>query len=242
MPFKMSNKEELEFLAARIKQRFTSDILWHFVSREKNDNQSFEILLSILKTGLHVGTKNEFFKFINWKTKQQETTWGYPVSCLADIPLKDLHIHIERYGKFAIGFYKSSAIKQGFHPVLYANQYSATFAQFMELRDDIYEELGRSSSPAAAKFEQLMTLLGSVCKSGDLLANPSVSEHKDFHQINNFYYEREWRSISNWDFKPADVALVILPESDLPRLNVQKKDLRLENVTPVLPLKLIYQL
>lgn len=235
-------KNELQFFLTRLKQRFTSEILWHFVGRGKTDEQSFRSLVSILKTGLRLGERPENFKFIHPKNKKREI-WPCHHSCsLADIPLKDLHIHVERYGGYALGFHKKNAVLEGFHPVLYMSQYSDFFARFIAARDAAAKDV--ENSRAQKSYEELMKILGSFCKSGDVLATPASSLRMDTHQINNFYYEREWRSIRNWDFKAADVALLILPDKQVARFFRERKkhQFRLQESTPILPLKLMYQL
>ena len=118
-----------ERLIAQAKQRFASEILWHFVGRghKESPEESYKILLCILKDGLKVGHENVEFKYQDQEMGELVTLWGYPVSCLADIPLKDLPIHAERYGTFAIGFHKEKAIENNFNPVLYINKYSILF-------------------------------------------------------------------------------------------------------------------
>jgi hypothetical protein len=139
-------------LLAQLKQRFTSEVLWHFVGRNKSEEEKYQILVSILKSGLKLGNKNVEFKFFDIKTNKMVTLWGYPVVCLADIPLKDLHIHAERYGRYAIGFHKESVINNNFHPVLYVNQYSSLFHRFIELRDNIGSYLESTDKEASDKF------------------------------------------------------------------------------------------
>lgn len=236
-------KSELQFFLTRLKQRFTSEILWHFVGRGKTDEQSFRSLTSILKSGLHRGEHSDDFKFIHPKTKKHETWPGHRICSLADIPLKDLHIHVERYGGYALGFHKKNAVLEGFHPVLYASRYSDLFARFVEARDEVSRAVKNTGS-VAKKCEELLRVIGSLCKSGDVLAEPKSSSRKDTKQINNFYYEREWRSVRDWDFKPADVALLILPDKQVGRFFRERKKhkFRLQESTPILPLKLMYQL
>ncbi len=228
-------------ILTQLKQRFASEVLWHFVSREKPDEDSYQILLSILKTGLKVGPQKEQFKVFNQKTKNVEVLDGYPVACLADIPLKDLHIHAERYGSFAIGFHKASTIVNGFNPVLYVNQYSSIFHKFMELIGETAEN-STASAETHQQYNHLRHWLGSIAKSGDLMASPQADPKLDHLQMNNFYYEREWRSLANWDFKPEDVALILLPEAKLTDFVKDRKlsGLKVSETTPVLPFNLIY--
>lgn len=231
-------------LLAQLKQRFTSEVLWHFVSRNKDDTRSYNVLLSILQSGLKVGEKNKEFKFLDVKTNQWVTLWGYPVSCLADIPLKDLHIHAERYGRFAIGFHKESVINNHFNPVLYINQYSSLFHRFIERRNEIEAYLDRVDKSMSDKFEELLLLLGAIAKAGDLKANPVNDAQRDELQANNFYYEREWCGVSAWDFKKEDVAAVILPDEYIAKFLADKspRNLKVDDTTVVLPFSMVYRL
>ena len=237
----MTYDPQSQKILTQLKQRFASEVLWHFVSREKSDEDSYEILLSVLRTGLKVGPQKEQFKVFNQKTQKAEALDGYPVACLADIPLKDLHIHAERYGSFAIGFHKASAILNGFNPVLYVNQYSSVFHKFMEFVGEIDQDIEKSPE-VYKKYDRLRNLLGSIAKSGDLMASPQADPKLDHLQMNNFYYEREWRSLASWDFKSEDVALILLPEEKLPNFVSDRKnrEFKVSETTPVLPFNLIY--
>lgn len=232
-------------LPAQSKQRFTSEIFWHFTGRDKSNKSAYEILLSILRTGLKRGGSNVEFKFVDTEKKQQHTTWGYPVVCLADIPFKDLGIHMERYGFHAIGFHKEAVILNHFNPVLYVNQHSSFFRQFMETRERLIKHFeSDAEADSAKKFDEMLYLLGSIAVSGDIWANPEVNPKKDQVQLNNFYYEREWRSINDWNFKAEDVAAVIVPDLEMEKILSDKKsgDLKLKDETPILAASMIYRL
>ncbi len=237
----MTTEIHSQKILTQLKQRFASEVLWHFVSREKPDEDSYHIVLSILKTGLKVGPQKEQFKVYNQKTKEVEVLDGDPVACLADIPLKDLHIHAERYGSFAIGFHKASAILNGFNPVLYVNQYSSVFHEFMKFIEEIDQDIEKLPD-MYKKYSRLRNLLGSIAKSGDLMASPQADPKLDHLQMNNFYYEREWRSLTSWNFKSEDVALILLPEEKLWSFVEDRKHsgLKVSETTPVLPFNLIY--
>lgn len=125
-----------------------SKILWHFTggpdwdnktNKQKADPKSspaaFEILKEILKSSqLRLSSFNELVKVIvprtyeyDRKTHQRIELKNVPreiksskVVCLADIPIQHLAYHAQRYGKFAIGFHRESAIKNEFNPVFYS--------------------------------------------------------------------------------------------------------------------------
>lgn len=230
-------------LLTQLKQRFASEVLWHFVGHNESDEKRYERFISILKTGLNVGNDAEPFKYIDKKNQKMTTLWGYPVSCLADIPLKDLLIHAERYGHYAIGFHKESAIDNNFNPVLYVNQYSGYFDKFMDLRDEL-QVLLSTYETISKKLQEFLLLLGSVAKSGDIKANPVADIRWDEMQLNNFYYEREWRSIWPWLFKKSDIAMIILPDDKIERFvaDRDKGELIIDRTVPLLPFSMIYKL
>lgn len=229
-------------LPAQLKQRFTSEVLWHFTGRNKSEDEAYERMVSILRTGRLKASQEEVeFRFVNVNTKDLQKLAGHPVCCLADIPFKDLHIHAERYKRHALGFHKESVIGNHFQPILYVNQYADFFPRFMQAKAEL-EAAMNGSETAAKKFEDLMRLLASVMKSGDLKSNPVDNPDWDQLQTNNFYYEREWRSLHDWNFTPDDLALIVLPDEKLADFMKIKKDLRIAETTSVIPFSMVYRL
>ena len=234
-------------LWAQTKQRFASEILWHFVGRKTKDNpeSSYTTLISILKDGLKISKEPSEFRYKDPNTNNQVTRWGYPTSCLSDIPFKDLIIHAERYGTLAIGFHKERAIDNGFNPVLYVNTYSSMFARFMSDIKELEDHLLQSDKEKYDKFQEMLLMLGAVAKSGDLKANPIDNRQLDEFQLNNFYYEREWRSLYDWPFEPNDVALIIVHDDEMVeefREDIEKEKLRANKKTAILPFRMVYRL
>lgn len=233
-------------IEAQVFQRYSSEILWHFVGREKNDEISYKTLLSVLRTGLKVGDSGTEFIFYTRKennTFETTTLNGYPASCLADIPLKDLPLHAQRYGQYAIGFHRSSAVNLGFNPVLYVNQGSMEFRDFIRNLEEIGDVLRQCDKLLEKKFEHVRMLLGFVAKSGFLRIAPHPVRTLEEEQLQNFYYEREWRSPRNWSFKPEDVAAVIVPDA---RVSVflderNRGDLQLARESLLIPFTMIYR-
>lgn len=124
-----------------------SRILWHFTggpewdadrrkqkSSPKAHVQAYKNLKSILETKeLRLGDYQEIVKVVvperrkfNVKKRRTEVERNVrvevssaPICCLSDIPAPHLSYHSYRYGKFTIGFRRSSAVTHGFNPVLY---------------------------------------------------------------------------------------------------------------------------
>ena len=123
-----------------------SKILWHFTGGPKWDtknnrqlkelkkfDEAYDILKKIINTKhLKMSDYQEVVKvkvpknILSKRNKILKPEYyldkeikASPICCLADIPIQHLNYHAERYGKFAIGFHRKSAIKNGFNPVFY---------------------------------------------------------------------------------------------------------------------------
>jgi hypothetical protein len=121
-----------------------SQILWHFTGgprwneaenrqnvRRKSPASAYAALRGILRAQeLRVGGYKEVVKvrLPSVRVRDAKTkTWrveynvervmkSAPVCCLADIPIVHLAYHARRYGKFAIGFHREAALRNGFNP------------------------------------------------------------------------------------------------------------------------------
>lgn len=152
-----------------------SEVLWHFSggptwNKRKNlQNKmpkpaadAFAILIAILKSKtLRIGGYHELIKVtvpqiqINPKTRKIQVKGNItrelstsPVCCVADIPEAGLPFHAQRYGKFAIGFRRSSIIKASFNPVFYtfdsqsiANSYLTAYTSLKNFDSNYIEQL-----------------------------------------------------------------------------------------------------
>lgn len=129
-----------------------SKILWHFtggplwddkLNKQKKElkpmDLGYDILIKILESKeLRISNYSEVvrvsipeIKVWNKEKNKYEEKYNLeklitssPVNCLADIPIQHLDFHSKRYGKFAIGFHRSSAIRNNFNPVFYSLQNS----------------------------------------------------------------------------------------------------------------------
>ena len=128
-----------------------SRILWHFTGGPKWDREKDILVPKTLEeafAGLKAILESKVLKisnytepliisapgdiYINKETGKRfhdedevYTVGTSPICCLSDIPLQHLPYHAKRYGKCAIGFYRESAIRHGFNPVLYTLRNSA---------------------------------------------------------------------------------------------------------------------
>lgn len=164
-----------------------------------------------------------------------------PVCCLADIPVAHLSYQAKRYGKIAIGFHRDAAVRHGFNPVFYtlhdAKVLRSVYECFEQLRYRVAESLRDAESNIESAVEDL------TCKQGHLIdvdsgfldvsgemsniedavteARKSLREFlafvKTFHQrqFASIYCEREWRSIRAFPFSFNQVAMIVLPATDI---------------------------
>ena len=114
----------------------------------------------------------------------------------------------------------------------------------MKFRSELEDYLDKVDKEKSQKFQEMLLTLGSFAKSGDLKANPIDSQSLDKFQLNNFYYEREWRSVSMWEFDKKDVATIIVPEDKVIPLreHIISHDMRVDEHTIILPYNMVYRL
>lgn len=212
-------------------QRFSTKVLWHFTGYSKSDDEAFKILVSIVQQRQLNTSKNN----IPVRLSSNKAGRGDKISCMCDIPFKDLRIHTSRYGKFGIAFKKENAIKNGlFNPVWYFHYNHPLFeysTNLIESIDNIIKEWNESKSLPRNLEQELKKLSESLSqhfflnftylKVSDLTRNVELSNVKlDESQRNNFYYEREWRSYKPWDFEWNDViAIMVKDTSYIEKLN-----------------------
>jgi hypothetical protein len=105
-------------------QRYISRELSHFVGKGKPENDQYQLLVHILKSGwlLHKPfdpkqprtARLDFSRPIS-----ADRTIDYEVICFCDIPSSDLAIHVRKYSKFGLAFKKEFLIDKGACPVFY---------------------------------------------------------------------------------------------------------------------------
>lgn len=229
----------------------TSRILWHFTGgpawndrTERQDDQpkpcpkAYRALCGILETSeLRLGSYHEVVKVAVQGLSHYRDEQGRersrrkrflmplrsaPVCCLADIPIKHLGYHAERYGKFAIGFHRNAVIKNGFNPVFYARHHSRVlrtihegFAQIECLDLNYLRMITQDHAPYPGRLlieAEADTLERSVDSAREgiryFLAFVKTFAPDEFATI---YSEREWRAIKPYRFSHADVAMIVLP-------------------------------
>lgn len=241
-----------------------SKILWHFTGgptwniKENRQNKAakpakdaYKSMVSILESKeLRIGSYSEVVKIrlkkLNRKTTSVRSERRFidkiveiksnKVCCLADIPLIHLGYHSYRYGKFAIGFHRDSAIKNNFNPVLYSvdsskvvknlyrsfyNLRNSEFADFKssynvidlvlsEIALDNTVEIDDKLSDLQYEIDQVEDYISKAFKNiSQFLSFVKTFDKSEFGSI---YTEREWRSTEPFSFDYNDVAMVVLPK------------------------------
>ena len=153
--------------------------------------------------------------------------------CFADIPKSELQIHISKYSKFGIAFKKLFLAEKEANPVFYIENNSSICKMDLSSsgeykstnRVDYYQEY---CSKTIFYFIQKYSL---CCKnSKDEVAYQDTMEILNFlinlfshfkvwdddledHDLDNYYFEREWRTTNNINFKLSDVIVIIIPKN-----------------------------
>lgn len=221
------NKNKMHASIIKTKPKYISKILWHFTGYEKSEIKAFKTLNKILKD-----------KILAISLKQEKVVMpsgderiGHKCSCTCDIPLEDLAIHMIRYGEFGIGFKKENAITEGhFNPILYLHNDHFLKKKCEDLIKEI--ETADKSYKLKNKIQYFLTLLGSYIKSSDLNGDLYNDKKIDNAQLNNFYYEKEWRSLYEWNFKFENIKNIIVPETYIQTLKENFPDLSNRIILP----------
>jgi hypothetical protein len=239
-----------------------SKILWHFTGGPRWDSklnkqephpkpahEAYNALISILKDReLRIGGYKEVIKVkvpVIRIHDEETDTWSeeigatrqlisVPVCCVADIPIIHLGYHADRYGKFAIGFHRASAIRHGFNPVFYQLHHSkvllsiyAGITYLGDANDDIAEDRmddvlyllkhldeDADKNKTARLADSLNTLSKSVKSSAQALRRfLAFVKTFDEAEFSTIYTEREWRSIRAFKFEYDDISMIAVPRS-----------------------------
>lgn len=235
-----------------------SKILWHFTggptwnAAENRQNKTpkpaaaaYAALQGILETReLRIGQYKEVVKVRvpevrnydsrtrTFTTKKNVLTEleSASVCCLADIPVVHLSYHASRYGKFAIGFHRECAIRNGFNPVLYTLHdtkiIQSIYQGFGELKyvdADAVRSAASEIEGAAEDNDDVSSAVTDIEMAADDIES-AVDEAKesiervlafiktfDSNEFSTIYCEREWRATEALKFDYSDVAMLVIP-------------------------------
>jgi len=119
----------------------SSDTLFHFTS-------SLENLLNIIENDFIPSYTIETISHIS--KGDSEPAFAFPMLCFCDIPLSQIHNHLEIYGNYGIGLRKEWGAKNNLNPILYLRKnsnLSSSIKKIVEgtdgnkLEDEIFDVL-----------------------------------------------------------------------------------------------------
>ena len=214
-------------------QRYISSQLAHFVgSDHKSDEELYRLLTKILKEGWityppHDESTKTDRHIITYPTKNicDSTNEMYEPSmvCFCDIPVDDLKVHVKKYGPFGLAFDKEFIASNGGVPVYYipkkagsawpkrdnpeVDERKEAFDQGVRKCHDLLEELSRIPEwreKARDVDDFLATYIFAYIQGFD---HRLADDHQD-----NYYFEREWRTLTSLHFEVSDVVRIFLPK------------------------------
>jgi abortive phage resistance protein AbiGi (putative antitoxin) len=204
------------------RQRYVADELTHFLGRclRPNAEAQFDLLLTIVRSGwLFIGGDPRYTKETQAATRFDPTR---PLSdggmfipqtvCFCDIPLIDLQIHMEKYGRFGIAFSKEFLLGKGAHPVFYVPREGPAFgidrAQAMDRIAEYMAARGtRGTRPGDDPWYGVAQTIENEMLCFIKFFNATAAEDDE----RNTYMEREWRTTHPVQFRLGDVRRIILP-------------------------------
>lgn len=130
--------------------------------------------------------------------------WYIPMSCFCDIPLHQIAVHTEAYGKFGIALNKSFGIRNGIQPIQYLNNKSVQVQELSKVMNGLLESSDNEieNNPAADYLIDYLAYIkpitGKMKKSADT----------DFEIEKNFHDEHEWRYVPMLEMDELPLMLV----------------------------------
>lgn len=205
-------------------QNYISDELTHFVGRSKNnDDEKFNLLVNIIRTGILKTPDWDENLFASLeidpnKSFNSNKLYNSKMVCFCDIPLNDMQIHMMKYSRFGISFKKDFLIKKGANPVYYIvnnaklgdNDSSVYFDRMIKKYNDIFHYLMYNKENNTNEKKDIFEV---KCFIDTRLISfiQSFDGNKSEDDPENYYMEREWRSLHKISFTINDIHRIILP-------------------------------
>lgn len=214
--------------------RYVSADLVHFVGRSApSDDEAFHRLVTIIKGGWLLSPAARGIGDFSEESEQLSLTTAESLSsndryvpsmvCFADIPRRALAIHVGKYRRFGLAFNKRYLIAKGVRPVYYVpttarTQPLAKYDSVTEDWDEIAHIVGLEIDPrfggttrtgedgdpevGANPAERISDWLAGEVFAFVKFFDPSLAPDDP----DNFYMEREWRTVRNVQFGLEDIA------------------------------------
>lgn len=130
-----------------------------------------------------------------------------PMICFCDIPLSEVKNHIDSYGSYGIGLYKSWAKNSALNPVLYIDENSETAKHIKIAFERIMELYDKKEYPDLSIVNAIFNLT-QFCKNYEgPLKHGKINDEKY-----RFYNEREWRYVPGTEIINQDERSVYLED------------------------------
>ncbi|WP_068673346.1 abortive infection system antitoxin AbiGi family protein [Oceanobacillus sp. Castelsardo] len=206
-------------------QRYVSKELTHFVGRHKPEQERFNLLMDIIKSGwlLHKDI-GENIK-INPNAHGLEDIVIPGITCFADIPINDLSLHMEKYSNFGLAFKKDILVEKGANPVYYLATNgligeSSGFAREMYFKENVksyfslmkdIKKILKEQGIGMEHVQNLERLDSFLIKHIFAYFKPFDASKTDADE-DNYYLEREWRIVGDVQFNIDDITRILIPE------------------------------
>src|SRR4030042_2292257 len=217
-------------------QRYISKELFHFIGREKgNDEDRYEIMKKILLSTKLISPNSRInddflsFKYDESKKLSSNEMYTPAMVCFCDIPFGDLKLHMNKYKSFGISFLKEYLLPKGINPIWYISKYSNTDSKtFASTNEDFHNRLHEKFKKV---FNELISIKNNTSKEDQAQWCKDIDElfcYFDFRvfsfmkffdakkgdiDLENYYMEREWRLLGKLDFENIDnITRIIIPK------------------------------
>lgn len=222
-------------------QGYISEYLFHFIGKGilKQEDQ-YKLLKKIIEEGwlsFYPHDRNLSFgvtEINSMVTRKLEEMFNPNCVCFADIPLKELSFHSSKYGKFGIGFTRDFLVSKGANPVFYIEKNSVMYKNQSGQNDPIKLTKEEYYQEYCSKTIWYFLMRYLNCQEGKATSEDLTIELSDTWEIlkflinifshlkpwndrlsendpDNFYYEREWRTLNNVNFALSDIKVICLP-------------------------------
>jgi hypothetical protein len=229
----------------KAQQRYISDELTHFAGTGKpTHDEQYKVLSRILESKTLVSTSVPFgnsgiMTHPNGKLSENNQ-YTFNMVCFCDIPLGDMGIHIKKYTPFGLSFKKNLIVSQGGSPVYYipkkaiVNQQVHKHNKSFHTKAEYFDEMHRLHMDLLDKLnkrknahESHENVIQNYTLFQDLFVFFTLHiygyikffDHTlEDNNLENYYFEREWRIPGSFHFKSEDVQRILLPKTYVKRL------------------------
>jgi len=206
-------------------QRYVSKELTHFVGRHQHEEERFELLVNIIKSGWILHKPMNANEKTNRNLVKMEGILEPEVVCFADIPINDLSLHMEKYSNFGIAFKKDFLVKHGANPVFYVTQNgNVNRNRLPKSKKEWFQENIKNYFTLKEKLQhlpcddELAEVKNLFSKLDPFLVHDIFAYIKAFDASksdadeDNYYLEREWRIVGDLPFSVDDITRILIPE------------------------------